>query len=162
MIVIPSWAWRTVVKRFTSAAGMLERVAFLDGVAFGPTARDGGVVTTVTLPEAKLDRGHYRVASAAMSDAGKHLREHRLVRIAQVHCHPGRGVGHSRVDDEQAYSQASGAISIVLPTWARTHPGLGDAGIHLREMTGWRELRHDELDTQVCIVPSELDFRNGR
>lgn len=159
MIAIPAWAWKAVVDRFAETGGVVERVAFLDGVASGPAAVDGGVVTTVTLPHADESDSHWDVDAHEMSRAGRHLRAHGLVRLAQVHSHPGSWAGHSEEDDELAYSQAPGTVSIVLPAYGLTCPGLGDAGVHVREARAWRRLDRDEVHGLLTIVPSLLDLR---
>src|SRR5262249_11798694 len=118
-----------------------------------------GVVTTVTIPHAQVNQGNFRVTPEAMSQAGQHMRAFRLCRLAQVHTHPDAWTGHSPWDDEWAYSQLPGAISIVLPHYARRRPSLADAGIHLRTENGWRQLLPTEVAEYVRIVPSFFDFR---
>lgn len=162
MIVIPTFAWKTVIDTFTCGVGLVERVAFLDGIAAGPDPAHGGVVTTITFPNATESAGHWEVDVADMSEAGRHLRSYGLVRLTQIHSHPGAWVGHSPTDDERAFSQAPGTISIVLPGHALTYPGLSDAGVHVREKRGWRELDHDEVAGYIRIVPSVIDHRRVR
>jgi proteasome lid subunit RPN8/RPN11 len=159
MIVVPAWAWTTVVEAFTGAGGMVERVAFLDGIPGGPASVDGGVVTSVTFPHADESEGHWDVDAREMSRAGAHLRSYGLVRLAQVHTHPGCRTDHSDEDEQLAFSQEIGAVSIVLPSFGLTCPGLGDAGVHRREPHGWQRVEHDDLPHFVRIVPSVLDLR---
>lgn len=159
MIVIPARLWKETVERFVAAAGIAERVAFLDGVAGGPRPADGGVVTTVTFPQATETSGNWMVETAHMSEAGRHLRPYGLVRLAQIHSHPGPWVGHSPTDDEMAFSQARGTISLVMPMHGLTYAGLGDCGVHLREPQGWRELAAEEVGEHVHVVPSVIDHR---
>jgi hypothetical protein len=155
MIVIPSSAWRRLIGEFLKTGPALERVGYFDGVR----NKDIGVVTTVVIPEAELHPRYYRVSADAMSAAGQHLRRYDLVRLAQVHTHGGVWTGHSKRDDERAYSQRPGALSIVLPDHGLCCPGLGDAGVHLRERGGWRELAPDEVLERIRLVPDFLDFR---
>lgn len=162
MIVIPANCWQTMIERFATVTGLHECVAFLDGVGLGPEPQHGGVVTTVTLPDSDRQPGGWRVEAGRMSAAGQHLRAYRLVRLAQVHAHSGPWTRHSEIDDRLAYSQQLGTVSIVLPTHALTHPGLGDAGIHLREREGWRQLHAQEVGRHVKVVPSVLDHRLPR
>jgi hypothetical protein len=162
VIVVPAFAWKTVIDTFTTALGIAERVAFLDGVAAGPRPADGGVVTTVVFPQARESAGDWEVDPVEMSAAGRHLRPYGLVRLAQVHSHPTTWTGHSPTDDERAFSHQPGTISIVLPGHALTYPGRGDAGVHLRETDGWRELAHDEVGDYVRVVPSVIDHRRWR
>src|SRR5579862_8544145 len=105
MIVVASALWERMLEAFSGFDEDLERVAYFDGVAF----EDGGVATTLCLPLARSLPRSFQVPAEAMSAAGKHLRAHRLRRLAQVHTHPGDWTGHSPYDDERAYSQRPGA-----------------------------------------------------
>jgi hypothetical protein len=162
MIVIPANCWQTVIERFTTTAGLAENVAFLDGIPLGPEPVHGGVVTTVTLPETDRRGGGWWVDASQMSAAGQHLRVSRLVRLAQIHTHPNAGIEHSELDDVLAYSQRPGTVSVVLPSHGLTHPGLADAGVHLRGEDGWCRLEGAEVDRHVKVVPSVLDHRPQR
>lgn len=156
MITIPDWIWLTMLDEFSRISGDVERVAFLDGVHLG----SGGVVTTLTIPDAELRPRYYNIPAEAMSQAGKHFRAYDLVRLAQVHTHPDDWTDHSPIDDRRAYSQRTGAISIVLPFHGSTQPGLSDGvGVLVREEDGWRKLESEEISERVRIVPAMLDFR---
>ncbi len=155
MITIPETLWERMLTEFAKEGRAVEQVCYFDGVLLG----DSGVVTTMTIPCAKLEAGRFHVPPEAMSEAGKHLRRFKLRRLAQVHTHPAEWVGHSAWDDEWAYSQLPGAMSIVLPHFGRTRPRLDQAGVHLRSTAGWRQLSHDDLLAHVRLVPGVLDFR---
>lgn len=155
MIFVPEVCWETLLKAFRRPWRRVERMAFLDGVADGENA----VVTTVTVPNARLARHYYDVSPEAMSEAAKHMRRYGLVRVAQVHTHGGPWLDHSPRDDAKAYSQKQGAISIVLPDHARGRPRLEDGAVHLREDQGWRRLDPDEAAALVQIAPSFVDLR---
>jgi hypothetical protein len=155
MITIPESLWDAMLAEFSKESRRVEQVCYFDGVLINAD----GVVTTVTIPNASLEGGRFRVEPAAMSEAGKHFRKFRLRRLAQVHTHPTDWVDHSRWDDEWAYSQLPGAISIVLPHFGRTGPRLGQVGVHLRTDEGWRRLLPDEVPSYVRLVPGLLDFR---
>lgn len=155
MIVIPEAIWQRLLGEFARTRGPVERIAFLDGVR----AAEDGVVTTLTLPDADLSGSWYDVSAEAMSQAGGHLREHRMARLAQVHTHGGSGCRHSSRDDELAYSQREGAISIVLPEHATRHPGPHDGLVHRKVGDHWVGLSPAEAAEVVRIVPSLLDFR---
>jgi hypothetical protein len=155
MIFLPATCWTQLLKEFRRQRRRVEQVAYLDGVRL----TGGGVVTTFTLPNAALSPGRFAVSADAMSEAGGHLREFRLVRLAQVHTHPKDWVGHSLWDDAQAYSQQVGALSIVLPQYGRRASTLQDAGIHVREESGWRQIRLEEVPSIIQLLPSALDFR---
>lgn len=155
MIVVPETLWERMLGEFRQLGPSKECVTYFDGV---PT-RDGGVVTTLTMPDAVLEPRRYRISADAMSQAGEHLRAHRLRRLAQVHTHGDRGVGHSSEDDRRAYSQQDGAVSIVLPYHAKRKPTIADAGVHVREPGGWRRLEPYEISDHLRVVPGFLDFR---
>jgi hypothetical protein len=155
MIVIPDDAWSTMLEEFAKDLHGVEQVCYFDGVVDA----GGSVVTTVTIPNARVTQGNFSVAPEAMSQAGRHMRSFRLRRLAQIHTHPGDWVGHSPWDDEWAYSQLPGAISIVLPRYAKLRPSLAEAGVHLRTTTGWRQLTPAEVAEHLRVVPSFLDFR---
>jgi hypothetical protein len=82
-----------------------------------------------------------------------------MQRLAQVHTHPGPDVRHSPFDDENAYCQMDGSLSIVIPEHARRRPNLGECGVHLREEAGWRLLTTKEVVRVIALVPGCLDFR---
>jgi len=136
--------------------GRLERVAYIDGVA---ASDDMSVATTLVFPNAKLNERHFEVSAEAMSQAGRHFRAYHLQRLAQVHTHPGDWVDHSQYDDEMAYSQHRGAVSIVMPNHASCRPALSGCGVHVREDGGWRMLAQSEISSYVSVVPAQFDFR---
>ena len=127
MITIPECFWSRMLDEFSKDTRQVEQVCYFDGVVVDTS----GVVTTLTFPRADNHAGRFNVSAEAMSEAGKHLRQYRLRRLAQVHTHPTEWTGHSPWDDELAYSQMPGAISIVLPQFGRSRPSLQDAGCHL-------------------------------
>ncbi len=155
MITIPDTIWTTMLAEFAKEKRQVEQVCYFDGMLL----EHSGVVTTMTIPRAKLEVGRFQVAPDAMSEAGKHLRALRFRRLAQVHTHPTEWTGHSPWDNEWAYSQLPGAISIVLPHFARRQPGLEQAGVHLRLDAGWRQLSPQEVPLQLRLIPGVLDFR---
>lgn len=155
-LIIPAALWTDAVTVLRRPPHDRERIVYLDGPR---TASGAPVATTLTIPLAEEHDGHFHVEPAQMSRAGRHLRRLGMTRLAQLHTHPTDWTGHSPHDDEMAFSQRDGAISIVVPDFAGTAPGLHDCGIHIREDTGWRELEHHEKTTAVRILPSLIDLR---
>ena len=135
-----------------------ERVAFLDGPR--PGENGPAVATTLVLPDGAITRGQYTLSPEAMSQAGRHLRALGMMRLAQIHSHPGNWTGHSDHDDEFAFSHRDGGISIVVPHYGACAPGLCDCGVHVCEGGIWREVGAKEIDDFVRIVPSQMDFRS--
>lgn len=155
MIVLSGLIWEALLDEFRWPRSAVERVAYIDGIARGEIK----FATTVTLPRAELYPTYFNVSGEAMSEAGQHFRRFAMERLAQVHTHPGRDVRHSRFDDENAYSQMDGAVSIVLPHHACRRPELKECGVHVRDDRGWRRLSVGEIEGIICILPGCLDFR---
>ncbi len=80
------------------------------------------------------------------------------MRLAQIHTHPGTWVEHSEHDDERAYSQRAGALSIVVPNYGRGGVVLEDCGLHVREEGEWRMLSLEEYDSYLRIIPDLFVF----
>jgi len=155
VVTIPDALWGALLDALADAPPGVERVAFLDGIG-----RIGeGVVTTITVPDAELHGGWYDVPAEAISEAGAHLRRLHMTRLAQVHTHGGDFCMHSTRDDDMAYTQRTGALSIVLPRHATERPLLANSTVHVRADVGWKSLDSREADNWVRIVPSTLNFR---
>lgn len=168
MLIVPEAIWAQMLDELARHRPGVERVAYLDGYRLGSSrdldgfeqvATSTAVVTTIALPDAELHPGYFRVSAAAMSKVGAHLRRERMARLAQVHTHGDDWLDHSPIDDEDAYSQRIGSLSLVLPKHAVLRPTLHAAGIHVRERSGWRRLTSAEITESIHIVPSIYDFR---
>jgi hypothetical protein len=159
VIVLPDTLWRRMLDVFAQKRKDHEQVAYLDGYVCTDAL---GVVTTLTFPLARSQVLHFVVTADGMSAAGKHLRRHRMRRLAQVHTHPAEWTGHSPFDDENAYSQRPGAVSIVLPRYARDRPSPLESGVHLRTDQGWTELDAAAAGAFIHVVPGEVNLRGRR
>lgn len=160
MITVPDTIWKRMIDEFSAEKRAVEQVAYIDGIVFEDAELTVATATTLTIPNAVLDPGRFEVSADAMSQAGKHFRRFKMQRLAQVHTHPTDWVGHSGWDDKRAYSQIPGAISIVLPNFARNRPDLAQSGVHLRTQAGWRQLSQEEKAQRIRSVPGYLDFRH--
>lgn len=160
MLTIPAAAWDHLLDLFAMTPSGVERVAYLDGVLVTTKAGvRGGVVTTVTIPDALLTPGFYRVEGDAITAASTHLFGHGLRRLAQVHTHGNGDTSHSPTDDDMAYSKAPGAISIVLPFHAAGRPTPTDGTVHIRRDDCWLALDRSGAEQEVRVVPSTVDLR---
>ena len=136
VLSIPDSLWDQMLDALATTAPGLERVAYLDGIRWTDRAgRRHGTVTTITLPDAELSAGHYRVSGDAVTRASEHLFAHGLIRLAQVHTHGDQCTDHSPVDDARAYSQRDGALSLVLPYHAVRRPRPDQAREKLRPLS---------------------------
>lgn len=93
-----------------------ERVVLWLGPA---SARPGATsVTEMYEPDQITDIDYFRLPPATLQALMRHLRAGRLKIVAQVHSHPGEAF-HSEVDDEWAIVRHVGALSLVVPDFAR-------------------------------------------
>lgn len=162
MLTIPEPVWDSLLAAFQDAPPRHERIAYLDGIRFRDRAGSvHGIATTVTVPDAVTTPFNFRVSPDAMAQAGEHFTPLGLVRLAQVHTHGNACTRHSPTDDQRAYSQRDGALSLVLPYHAAGAPQPVQAGVHLRGPSGWRRLRPAEASLLVRLVPGLIDHRSG-
>ncbi|HET7386715.1 MAG TPA: Mov34/MPN/PAD-1 family protein [Nocardioidaceae bacterium] len=160
MLALSDATWKQMLAMLATSRPGVERVAYLDGVRTGDgTSLCMGVVTTVSVPYAVQRAGHFTVSAEEMSRAGAHLRRHGLVRLAQVHTHPGHDTHHSPTDDESAYSRKAGAVSIVLPWHAVGDPSPTDGAVHVHDGQGWRRLSRADAEAFIRVVPATVDTR---
>jgi proteasome lid subunit RPN8/RPN11 len=160
VLTLSDATWKQMLAMLATSPPGVERVAYLDGVRTGDGPSLGmGIVTTVSVPFAVQSAGHFTVSAEEMSRAGAHLRRHGLVRLAQVHTHPGHDTRHSPTDDESAYSRKAGAVSIVLPWHAAGDPSATDGTIHVHDGRGWRQLSRAGAEAFIRVIPATVDTR---
>lgn len=161
---IPDALWCAVLELFATHPPGVERVVYLDGFPIDESGYHGFdpdatvfVATTVVVPYALLTARNYAVATEAVSAAGRHLRVERMTRVAQVHSHGDNWLEHSPTDDDRAYSQRPGAVSIVVPFHGVNRPGVNECAVHLRTEAGWQRV---DADSIIKIIPAVLDHRS--
>jgi hypothetical protein len=84
----------------------------------GQRTESGIEVLEAFIPEQQTARDMFRIPPAAMAALLRHLGETRRFIAAQVHSHP-RQAFHSHADDTWAIVRHVGALSIVVPDFAR-------------------------------------------
>jgi hypothetical protein len=166
VVRIPEALWQSVLDLFAQHEPGLERVAYLDGFRIDTTGYPGVssedqvfVAATVVIPDAILHPRNYSVPAEAMSEAGRHLRTEHMTRVAQVHSHGNDWIEHSFTDDDYAYSQSTGAVSVVVPFHGTTRPDITECGVHTRTESGWRRVRPDSV---IKLIPTVLDHRSTK
>lgn len=163
MLILSDATWKQMLALLATSPPGVERVAYLDGVRTDDSTGLGmGVVTTLSVPYAVQSAGHFTVSAEEMSRAGAHLRRYGLVRLAQVHTHPGHDTRHSPTDDKSAYSRKAGALSIVLPWHAAGDPSPTDGTVHVHDGQGWRQLSQADAEAFICVIPATVDTRPAR
>lgn len=86
----------------------------------GRRGSDGDVaVLEAYRPDQSAEADMFHIPKDAMVVLLEHLRQKRLIVAAQVHSHPGAAF-HSAADDALAIVRHVGALSFVVPRFART------------------------------------------
>lgn len=110
--------------------------------------RPGALVREAYRPDQHAARDIFRIPPKAMTGLMAHLRARRLSLAVQVHSHPGRAF-HSRADDVWAVVRHEGALSIVVPDFAKRIDALTflsmAATFRLSADDQWVGISHDEL-----------------
>ena len=171
-LVVPADAVRLTSDALRSMRNM-ESCCFW----FGTRPENGlEMVEGIVIPQQNNNRGHYHVTVDAMIKVGNVARERGWKNLAQVHSHPGKGVGHSGYDDEMANSRR--ALSLVFPNYGvlpgawrfrgwlwriLTKPFPTEIGVHRYAGGRWRFLEPSEIAGCVDIVagprPTLIDLR---
>jgi hypothetical protein len=107
---------RTIDILRAGGARSEERVVLWLGPVSG--IREPMPVTEVYEPDQIADIDYFKLPPASLRGLMNHLRGARLKILAQVHSHPGRAF-HSEADNEWAIIRHVGALSLVLPEFAR-------------------------------------------
>ncbi|WP_070267949.1 Mov34/MPN/PAD-1 family protein [Duganella sp. HH101] len=76
-------------------------------------------ISEVFRPEQNVRADMFHLPPAAMRNLMAYLRQNRKKILAQIHSHPNEAF-HSRADDQWAVIRHQGALSFVLPEFART------------------------------------------
>jgi proteasome lid subunit RPN8/RPN11 len=85
-------------------------------------------VTSVVRPEQEAAEDYFRIPERSMREVMSLLRTTNQLIVAQVHSHPGAAF-HSEADDRWAIIRHIGALSVVVPNFAR--------GMDFRTFTHW-------------------------
>lgn len=102
--------------RFLQASGEQEHegIVLWLGVRAGSTIQ----IKNVYQPAHRAEADMFHIPSASMLQLKEYLRKNRLFVAAQVHSHPLEAF-HSSADDKWAIVRHVGALSIVIPYFAR-------------------------------------------
>lgn len=118
------------------------------------------VATTLALPMLLQSAGNYRMEPSSLRSIATEMRKQGLIAVAQVHTHPADWVGHSRYDDERAYSTRDASLSFVWPHYGRrVGHDLEEIGVHERRNGCWEQLGQEEVGRRVRVVDSLADHR---
>jgi hypothetical protein len=126
---------------------------------FGIEVGDKAVVTTLVVPDADTTYGCISTTPEANGEALGVIVGTPLVLIGQAHSHPGNGVRHSPFDDRETFARFEGAISIVVPYYARRGVDLRLCGVHRHINGAFQLINKKQLPEHIVIVPGQADLR---
>jgi len=136
-----------------------ENVLYIAGV-IEPSRRLG---VSVIAPKAETGRGYYRTDRASHAEVLDALGELGLVVVAQVHCHPSRGIYHSDADDDLAFVRAEGHWSIVVPHYGqRGMLPLRDCGFHRFSQGQFFLLSEEAVSQRILVLPEAVELYRGQ
>ncbi len=112
------------------------------------------VIREVFVPPYEASSDYFRISEQNMGAIFRKLRASELSILAQVHSHPMEAF-HSYADDTWAIVRHIGALSIVLPYFAKNtneHNFITKAAVfELSNDNRWREVLQEELKSFVIV-----------
>lgn len=132
-----------------------EGVVYWFGLEFG----DKAVITTLVVPDADTTYGCISTTPEANGEALGVIVGTPLVLIGQAHSHPGNGVRHSPFDDRETFARFDGAISVVVPYYARRGVNLNRCGVHRHVGGAFQLINNKQLAEHLIVVPGQADLR---
>jgi hypothetical protein len=132
-----------------------EGVVYWFGLEFG----DKAVVTTLVVPDADTTYGCISTTPEANGEALGVIVGTPLVLIGQAHSHPGSGIRHSQFDDRETFARFEGAISVVVPHFARRGVDLRRCGVHRHIGGAFKLVDNKRLAEHIVVVPGQADLR---
>jgi hypothetical protein len=100
------------------AGGELSQERVVLWLTSASATREPIAIAEVYEPEQIADIDYFKLPPESLRALMMHLRARRLKIVAQVHSHPGAAF-HSEADDKWAIVRQVGALSLVLPRFAR-------------------------------------------
>lgn len=126
---------------------------------FGFDTAEASVVTTLMVPDAVASWGCISTSAEANAEVLLSVVGTPLILIGQAHSHPGSDVRHSPIDDRQTFPRFEGAISVVVPYFARRRVDLLKCGIHRFNGGAYEIVPPKSNEEHLVVLPGEHDFR---
>lgn len=126
---------------------------------FGLEHPTHSVVTTLVVPDADTRRGDVVTSAAANAEVLGAVVGTPLVLLGQAHSHPRSDVRHSLVDDRETFAQFPGALSVVVPFFARDRMDLLRCGVHRHLGGRFVRIPAVHVSAHLRILPGIVDFR---
>jgi proteasome lid subunit RPN8/RPN11 len=153
-IAIPRLIWFGLVGDLRQRGrGRRESGAFLLGSVDGSDRRVLEYVCYDDLDPRALDEGIVVFHGQGFSKLWDLCAKRKLQVLADIHTHPGRGVGQSSIDQENAMVPVAGHVAMIAPHFGYTSRwSLDDVGIHRLEEGGrWKRFRARDKNTPIRL-----------
>jgi len=132
-----------------------EGVVYWFGLELGKRA----TVTTLVVPNARTTEGSVETSAAANAEAQRAIIGTPLVLLGQAHSHATWHVEHSVVDDEKTFARFDGALSLVVPYYARYGLDLDSCGLYRHVGGAFRKVPHASYCEHLVVLPGIRDYR---
>lgn len=129
---------------------------------FGLETPTHAIITSLVVPDADTRHGNVVTSAATNAEALSAVVDTPLVLIGQAHSHPGAYVQHSRVDDRDTFAQFPGALSVVVPHFAKRRIELVRCGVHRHVSGRYVRIPAQQISLHLCVLPGIVDFRRAR
>lgn len=141
---------------------LLQTFADTEGLVYWAGVQDGkgGTVTTLIIPHAEASCRRIETSMEANTEVIATLTGHRIVLLGQAHSHPpGSPARHSEGDDALTFSPFEGAVSVVVPDFARGQCDPWAWGVHRFIGGSYRLISRERYSDHLQIPPAEVDLR---
>jgi len=154
----------TLLERTGDLIATFAELRPAEGVVywFGIESVSRGVVTTLIVPDADTTTGRIRTSVEANAEALTAIIDTPLVLLGHAHSHPGTYVEHSLTDDAEAFGRFDGALSLVVPYFARYGIDLSDCGVYRHIGGRFRWVDPSDVPAHLVVLPGVVDYRRDR
>jgi proteasome lid subunit RPN8/RPN11 len=145
--------WKRLVRQLAERGeGRRESGAFL---LAKPGKRNRRVVGWVLFDDLDPEslNGSVSIRGQAFARLWSICRERGMKVIADVHTHPGRGVGQSSIDAANPMVAQRGHVGLIVPSFARGRVRTRDVGFHVyRGDRSWDAFHEDEAAERLRLT----------
>jgi proteasome lid subunit RPN8/RPN11 len=135
-----------------------EGIVYWFGFEFGRNS----IVTTLIVPDADTSGGCIATSEEANAEAVAAIYGTPLVLLGQAHSHPRSLIRHSDVDNRDTFARFDGAISVVVPHYARKGIRLAECGVHRHLGGHFTLIDPEDADRHLKVIPGLRDLRRTR
>lgn len=153
-IAIPRLAWFSLVNDLRRrGSGRGESGAFLLGPGDGSDRRVVEYICYDELDPRALDQGIVVFHGEGFAKLWALCATRKLQVLADIHTHPGRDVGQSSIDQENAMVPVTGHVAMIAPRFGSTSRwSLNEVGIHRLEEGGrWKRFHARDKNAPIRL-----------